>query len=520
MAAVHVVVLVHGLLGTPEHLAYMRWRLEGFDAERRAVGDSAWTPLSLLVAASNASFLTYDGIDVCGRRVIAELEAHAAALAADGKKAAKLSIVGYSLGGLIARYVVGQLLKANFFAENNIRPANFVTLATPHLGIRYPSTTSFRSRVLTHLASQGYASRTGLQLVFDDTYGQHGKPLLEVMTAPGSVYTAAIRLFSNAAIYANAVNDRTVPFWTAFIMPPEAGGYIIDDVLDREMDPLPGFGGTLVASFGAPHDVWSERKAKHDKAAPAASSAAAASAASAADPALAAAPRLFVPTQMSTARKVTFFALLPIFGAVAAAVTSYQAWNSRHRLAKEEQAARGLHTGRRPSLDIPADEEEAERKRVLDDIEAQAGEQSEPVGEVEKMEMEESGRRVEEMLSHAPYAAPPAPAPALPLDSRAPTPALSGSTAASSRTAVSQKAKEVSRPEFVTPIVGSPPALHSMSELQLEMSRNLNALPWNKYPVKIEHFRSHACIVARSPGEFEERGRGVVEHLVTTGMKW
>lgn len=138
----HVFVLIHGLLGTPSHMAYIKKTLEEAVLRQAAV-DTASTAsnrhrlspddLSILVPACNASWLTYDGIDVLSRRVLIELEQHLDFLP---RKATQISLVGYSLGGLVARHLAGQLLKLGFFDERGIEPVNFVTLATPHLGIR------------------------------------------------------------------------------------------------------------------------------------------------------------------------------------------------------------------------------------------------------------------------------------------------------------------------------------------------------------------------------------------------
>jgi hypothetical protein len=54
------------------------------------------------------------------------------------RKVTRFSITGYSLGGLLARYVIGALHAAKFF--DTVEPVNFTTIATPHLGIpKYPS---------------------------------------------------------------------------------------------------------------------------------------------------------------------------------------------------------------------------------------------------------------------------------------------------------------------------------------------------------------------------------------------
>lgn len=48
------------------------------------------------------------------------------------RKVTCVSLIGYSLGGLMARYAAGRLLADGYF--DRVRPRNLVTVATPHLG--------------------------------------------------------------------------------------------------------------------------------------------------------------------------------------------------------------------------------------------------------------------------------------------------------------------------------------------------------------------------------------------------
>lgn len=66
--------------------------------------------LAILMPRTNAGTHTYDGIELCAERVVREVEDELARLEQQAQPARRLSIVGYSLGGLIARYVVGILL--------------------------------------------------------------------------------------------------------------------------------------------------------------------------------------------------------------------------------------------------------------------------------------------------------------------------------------------------------------------------------------------------------------------------
>lgn len=65
--------------------------------------------LYLLLAKRNTGSFTYDGIERGGERVCAEIEEELQNIAQKGGKITKLSIIGYSLGGLVSRYAVGLL---------------------------------------------------------------------------------------------------------------------------------------------------------------------------------------------------------------------------------------------------------------------------------------------------------------------------------------------------------------------------------------------------------------------------
>lgn len=65
--------------------------------------------LYLLLAKQNSGNFTYDGIERGGERVCAEIERELRKIEDEGGKITKLSIVGYSLGGLVSRYAVGLL---------------------------------------------------------------------------------------------------------------------------------------------------------------------------------------------------------------------------------------------------------------------------------------------------------------------------------------------------------------------------------------------------------------------------
>jgi len=168
--------------------------------------------LHVMMPETNKDESTYDGIDWGGERVAAEIFQEVEKLESDGKSVIRFSVTGYSLGGLLARYVVGILHQRNFFAT--VTPVNFNTVATPHIGLLlYPSLFSrlgsfFGPRIL---------SRTGEQFYGTDKWSKAGKALLEVMADPEYVFYKGLKLFPHIRIYANAINDLTVPYMTAYV---------------------------------------------------------------------------------------------------------------------------------------------------------------------------------------------------------------------------------------------------------------------------------------------------------------
>lgn len=71
--------------------------------------------LYLLVVQRNSGNFTYDGIETGGERVCQEIEEELQAIKSKGGKITKISVVGYSQGGLVARYAVGLLYAKGVF---------------------------------------------------------------------------------------------------------------------------------------------------------------------------------------------------------------------------------------------------------------------------------------------------------------------------------------------------------------------------------------------------------------------
>ncbi|KAI4115027.1 MAG: hypothetical protein LQ345_004303 [Seirophora villosa] len=186
------------------HLAYLAEALrEKHSAEE----------LNILVAKSNSGSYTYDGIETGAERVTQEIETLLQELERDGATIKKLSVIGYSLGGLIARYAIGLLHSKGWF--DKIQPVNFTTFATPHLGVRTPLR-GYHSQLWNAFGSRTL-SASGRQLFTIDTFRDTKRPILSVLADPDSVFIRALSLFKNRSLYANVINDRSAQYYTTAI---------------------------------------------------------------------------------------------------------------------------------------------------------------------------------------------------------------------------------------------------------------------------------------------------------------
>jgi hypothetical protein len=165
----------------------------------------------VLVTERNAGSFTYDGIDTGGERVAHEIEERLRELAEAGHDIQKISVIGYSLGGLIARYAIGLLYSKGLFEK--ITPVNFTTFATPHLGVRTPRR-GYLSNAFNVLGARTL-STSGRQMFLIDSFRDTGRPLLSVLA--DGIFLRALAQFKHRSLYANIINDKTVAYFTAGI---------------------------------------------------------------------------------------------------------------------------------------------------------------------------------------------------------------------------------------------------------------------------------------------------------------
>ncbi|KAB5554541.1 putative serine esterase-domain-containing protein [Coniochaeta sp. 2T2.1] len=202
--AEHLCVLVHGLWGNPAHMKNVARRLRAEYPEDQ---------LYILVAKKNAGSFTYDGIELGGERVCREIEDQLEEIKSKGGNIKKLSIAGYSLGGLVARYAIGLLYSKGVLDE--LECQNFTAFASPFLGVRSPLR-GFANQLFNVLGARTL-SKSGHQLFTIDQFRDTGRPLLAVMADPKSVFMQGLAKFKRRTLYTNIVNDRTAVHYTTGI---------------------------------------------------------------------------------------------------------------------------------------------------------------------------------------------------------------------------------------------------------------------------------------------------------------
>ncbi|KAG5940870.1 hypothetical protein E4U59_002167 [Claviceps monticola] len=225
----HLCVLVHGLWGHPDHMRNVAKSLRDLYPPNE---------LRLLFAKRNIGSFTYDGIERGGERVCSEIEEELRAVEESGGKITKISIVGYSLGGLVSRYAVGLLYAKGILDE--LECMNFTTFASPHLGVRTPLK-GWHNHVWNTMGARTL-SMSGRQLFTIDAFRDTGRPLLSVLAEPKSIFMMGLRKFKRHTLYTNITNDTSAVYYTTSISKTDPYRQL-DSV---KVNPLKGHSGVIL----------------------------------------------------------------------------------------------------------------------------------------------------------------------------------------------------------------------------------------------------------------------------------
>ncbi|PWA58604.1 alpha/beta-Hydrolases superfamily protein [Artemisia annua] len=212
----HLVVMVNGLIGSAHN-----WRY----AAKQFLKNY---PEDIIVHCSerNSSLLTFNGVDVMGCRlaneVISVIKRH--------PNLQKISFIGHSLGGLIARYAIAKLYTNDTINNHGsesisseriagLVPINFITVATPHLGTGgHRQVPMFGgSNTVEKVAHQisWVLGRTGRHLFLTDKARGNPPLLLQMVNDCEDLkFFSALQSFKRHVTYANAHFDRRHLFLT------------------------------------------------------------------------------------------------------------------------------------------------------------------------------------------------------------------------------------------------------------------------------------------------------------------
>ncbi|XWS24049.1 hypothetical protein CRYUN_Cryun28dG0067600 [Craigia yunnanensis] len=228
----HLVVMVNGINGSAQN-----WRYAAKQFLKKC-------PEDVIVHCSecNSSRATFDGVDVMGDRLAEEVKY----VISRRPSVQKISFVGHSLGGLVARYAIALLYKQDLTRENSktngdcgtdhlgdsspegkfkgkiagLEPMNFITFATPHLGSRWHKQVPILrgSRALENVAARisWFLGRSVKHLFFTD--GKNGElPLLLRMVSDCEdlKFMSALESFRRRVVYANSSYDHIVGWSTS-----------------------------------------------------------------------------------------------------------------------------------------------------------------------------------------------------------------------------------------------------------------------------------------------------------------
>lgn len=224
--------MTYRLWGNPSHLDQVASSLRERHGEK----------LHILCAKENSGNYTYDGIELGGERLAHEIENELDTLEKEGRSIRKISIIGYSLGGLVARYAIG-LLEAQGWLDK-VEPVNFTTFASPHVGVRAPLKGWWGK--FWNVMGARTVSMSGQQLFMVDSFRDTGRPLLSILADPESIFIKGLKRFQKRSTYGNILNDRTTAFYTTSLSKEDP----FQDLQDININYVDGYEQVIID----PHD--------------------------------------------------------------------------------------------------------------------------------------------------------------------------------------------------------------------------------------------------------------------------
>ncbi|XP_052202401.1 putative lipase ROG1 [Diospyros lotus] len=228
----HLVVTVNGIIGSAQN-----WRFAAKQFLKQY-------PRDVVVHCSECNYghLTFHGVDVMGNRLADEV----ISVVRRYPDLVKISFIGHSLGGLVARYAIAKLYgkvitqkpsQENGESRSNgpkdpapeekfkgqiagLEPVNFITSATPHLGSRghkqAPVLCGFYNLEKAASSASWMLGRTGKHLFLRDGAKEKPPLLLQMVNDSDNLpFISALGSFRRRVAYANARFDHLVGWSTS-----------------------------------------------------------------------------------------------------------------------------------------------------------------------------------------------------------------------------------------------------------------------------------------------------------------
>jgi len=195
---VHLVILTHGLYSnSTADLLYLKENIEQACAK---------TGENVVVRGYTGNVCrTERGVKYLGRR-LAEWIVRSVVPDIGADSVQKISFIAHSLGGLVQTFAIAYIQHNGPEFFDKIHPENFITLASPLLGI-----SNENPAYVNIFLSVGIVGKTGRDL------GLKGnKPLLLLL--PSKSTRKILAKFKRRTVYANVVHDGIVPLRTAALM--------------------------------------------------------------------------------------------------------------------------------------------------------------------------------------------------------------------------------------------------------------------------------------------------------------
>lgn len=198
---IHLVILTHGLHSNVSgDMFYLKEQIDRASEGQNVVVKGYFGNIGK----------TERGIKYLGSRVaeyIIDLVANNETLKG---KVKKISFIGHSLGGLVQTFAIAYL-QSNFpWFFSHIEPINFITLASPLLGVVHENPLYVKLALLAGIVGQT-GRDLGLKFVEQDE-----KPLLLLL--PTGPTHQVLRKFHRRTVYANLINDAIVPLRTSALL--------------------------------------------------------------------------------------------------------------------------------------------------------------------------------------------------------------------------------------------------------------------------------------------------------------